>query len=967
MAFYGWNDLYNFYNSKTPDKQLNVLSTNIRSLRKYWDSLLAYINPVIKHIDLLVLSEINLADEEASLYGIDGYRSMYKCRPNGRGGGIYVLCKNELQPEILCLELNLNSAEFMFFQINCAGEKLLFVVCYRPPNMNVNQFNVDLEIVMTNEIVKSQTNVIFLGDINLCYLSNVYGSDNYLNVLYTYGLANTINKPTRVEFYNNNLVESCLDHINIKLNNHKYEAYVIEDKIADHYWTGITIDVSKDKPFEINFKEVISTKKVNEAIQLENWWPLLDIDDPVLLYNELVGRFKHIYDTSKITIKLNSDKGKRMSPWITAGIRHLIDHKNYLWRQLKRDKYNINLRKSFKDTRNELTAAIRKVKNDYYVKLLTDNFKNPRKSWSLINQVINKKSRPSVIETIKTNFHIDNVSDINNLANRFNSHYKYAIEDLSRGMNGEPFDINDSLLNGNYKIGNNISMKLHSINEELLYKAVSKINTNCSAGPDNIRPIDIKSNLRYLHLVLIHLIKRIFMAGVIPPQMKITHIRPIFKGGRKQDLNCYRPIGSVSVIMKIIEHFINQQLNEYLKQHDIISKKQYGFIQNKSTIDLLELLTNDINKAINDNKAVVAVTTDLSKAFDLVKYEVLLNKLKDIGIGGSLLSFFVDYFRDRTLCTSIGSIISNSLEQTCGLIQGSIMSPTLFNIYVNDLGYLNIKSDILQYADDNIVYIIHESIDIGMSLIQNDLNLLTKYFFNNGIKLNSNKTKAIVFRSSRMHFNQIQDIHLPLICHNPDCFTHPINCKCVHLQFVNSIKHLGIDLDFNMKYNSHIARLSNNLRVVLFKCRRLGCCFSVTTRRLIYFSLVQSLFYYGITLYYLTPEYILRQLKQILNRILKVLFNGLPLTILGIMSFDSLAKYTDLSRHYFDEEYRLLHNLQYNLRHRQFFTQRNQNNYGKLTLQHKIPHLLNSLPRNLQNMHNKNEVKRELKRYFIDF
>ncbi len=99
-------------------------------------------------------------------------------------------------------------------------------------------------------------------------------------------------------------------------------------------------------------------------------------------------------------------------------------------------------------------------------------------------------------------------------------------------------------------------MYLQPINEKLLLKAISKLNFNSAPGPDQIRPKDIKNNFEYLQPVLLHLVKCIIRNGKIPIEMKKTHLRPIHKGGSKNMLSCYRPIGSISVITKILEHYI---------------------------------------------------------------------------------------------------------------------------------------------------------------------------------------------------------------------------------------------------------------------------------------------------------------------------------------------------------------------------------------------------------------------------
>lgn len=495
-------------------------------------------------------------------------------------------------------------------------------------------------------------------------------------------------------------------------------------------------------------------------------------------------------------------------------------------------------------------------------------------------------------------------------------------------------------------------------------QAVTKLNSTSSAGPDNIRPQDIKNNIVKLGPIIIHLINRVILTGMIPKLMKVTSLRPIFKSGNKSNTACYRPIGSISVVTKILEHHICEQLKNYLVINQVIHKAQHGFMPKKSTIDLLEVLSNDIHNALNDNKFVLSVATDLTKAFDLVNYKVMLSKLRKIGVGGPLLTLLQDYFKDRRLKVNIGPYNSNDYDQKCGLIQGSILSPILFNIYVNDLASLDFRSKVLQYADDNIFYVINKDIHIALRYMQRDLNLMVKYFFNNSIKLNVQKTKVILFKNPRVNFTL--EHPLELVCHLHTCLNNPNSCKCVPLLFQQNIKHLGVIFDDHMRFYSHLTHLQNKMKLVLYKCSRLSLYFPVVTKRIIYFSLVQSLFYYGISIYYVAPQYILNPLKLILNRIIKVLFHGLPPTLLGIMTFESLAKFTDLARNSSNEMYRTQENIDYNLRIIPFSVMRHSNSYGSSTLEYRIPTLLNSLPESLRWETNTTKFKNQLKIYLLN-
>lgn len=953
------------------ESKLNLISTNIRSLRKHWDSLTLSLCNTLDSLDVIVLTEINVTQEESNFYNLPGFNSIAKCRPTGRrGGGIMVFTKEELQIKDISLEFYFNSTEFLILQLSYKKEYVILGAFYRPPSQNVNNFNEELEIFLTSNLVTKAKHLIMAGDINICYLTGMYGSEEYLNVLYTNRMLNTIQEPTRVEFYGNNLVATCLDHINIRTVAKEYTAFIVEEKLSDHYWTGLTFSL---KSYKLNSSVcntiennnvIILDRLVNEGIRGEDWLSIIAIRDTELIYQALIHKFNNIYAMATREVS-NRKQSQRVNPWMNNELRALIDHKKYLWTQWKRDRYNIHYMRLFKNARNNLTNRIRIAKQNYYSKIIEENMKNSRKTWDVINSVLNKKKKPSVYENIKNSFSLDSVTEVLNKADDFKDFFKTSVESISNEMTDSKFDISQDFQEGNHDIGLTHSMYFQPINENVLIEAINKLNAQSAPGPDQIRSKDIKNNIVYLLPILLHLMKSIVKNGKIPIDMKKTYLRPIHKSGSKKMLQCYRPIGSISVITKILEYYICEQLKKYLVNNSIINKSQYGFMPKRSTIDLLECLTNEINKSLNENKYVLAVATDLSKAFDLVDYTIMLNKLEKIGIRGPLLELFKDYFKDRKLFVSIGQIVSSGYNQKFGLIQGGILSPILFNIYVNDLASLNLNCKILQYADDNIFFVINKDLNIALNNMQHDLDLVVKYFFNNSIKLNSQKTKAIIFKTPR---NTIQNNNVNILCHSHKCF-RTINgrdqCSCQNLVFHQTIKHLGILLDSNMKFDSHVTYLKNMLKMVLYKCTKITEYFPVATKRVIYFSLVQSMFVYGISIYYQAPEYKLIHLKKILCRIYEVLFPCIEPRLLGILMFDNLAKYIDLNRNFLNEEYRIVENVDYNLRRRLYIVNRYTNSYGKFTLETRIPMLLNALPEGISNELRVNKFKIKLKNHFL--
>lgn len=946
----------------TQQQDLTIININIRSLRKHWDTLLSRLTPIIHNVDIIVLTEINISTDETNNYNIQGFNAEFKCRLTGNGGGILILYRETLATKTLNLELH--SAELLAINFMNKNKNFILLAIYRPPDQNVNTFNEELNYLLNTNQLKLAQNIVMTGDINICYLKKTYGWSDYVDTLFMNGFTNTTQSYTREEIVAGTLVQSCIDHINLKLSNYTYTSFVIQSKIADHYFTGCKINFSQQQTTTKNskntFKIVLSNNKVNENIKKENWWPLLDITDPEEIYNTLVEKFNKIYEKSKIKIKTKNQN--IYNPWFNKNLKKLIEQKDNLWHKLKNDPMNTQLNKDFKKIRNKVTSEIRRAKQNYYFKKFSKSARDSKQTWKIINELINKKPKPTVKETLQQNFKLNNQKELQNLSEQFNDSFRSAVHKIHQELKGEKFKIKNQIKTGNHSIGKHISMNFKKMKEHTLSKIVNKLNTNSSAGPDNIRPQDIKNNYNHLKLVLIHLINKIRETGTVPIKMKITHLRPIFKNGTKNSTDNYRPIGSISIIMKILEHHICEQLKKYLTKNNIINQAQHGFMPKKSTIGLLEHLTTDINTALNKNMYMLAVSLDLSKAFDIISHEILLNKLEKIGIRGNLLNLLTNYFQDRTTRVSIGDILSSPTEQLFGLIQGSILSPILFNIYVNDLASLDLRCKILCYADDTLLYLESRSLKAAFKDMQNDLNLIVKYFFNNSIKQNTTKTKVILFKNPKTTQQKIPQLY----CHTHICFQHPQQCQCHKLPLQNNLKHLGIFLDSNMDYSTHVTKLCNTLRKVLFQMYRIRNYIPVKTKRVIHFSLTESIIRYGITIYTAAPNHILKPLKKLTERITKALFNNISPNLVGILTFENLTKYVLLTNKYFDQQYRIKYETNYNLRHSEFQPVKYNNSYGKALFQYQIPTLLNQLPPDLVNIEMPFQMKIKLRTFFLN-
>lgn len=185
------------------------------------------------------------------------------------------------------------------------------------------------------------------------------------------------------------------------------------------------------------------------------------------------------------------------------------------------------------------------------------------------------------------------------------------------------------------------------VREEEVKKIISRINDNKSPGCDGIRANDIKYASSQLVPVIIYLINQCLSTSIYPDLLKIGIVRHIYKKGKRDDYNNYRPITILSCLDKIIERFLGNKINKYFQLNSIITSKQFGLQKNKSTTELLRKFTNEANSHLNQRHHVLVILIDFSKAFDVLNYNTLYEKLSRAGIQGPLLKLVKNYHCGR--------------------------------------------------------------------------------------------------------------------------------------------------------------------------------------------------------------------------------------------------------------------------------------------------------------------------------
>jgi len=522
-----------------------------------------------------------------------------------------------------------------------------------------------------------------------------------------------------------------------------------------------------------------------------------DIDTNICKLNDLFVSIckkagiqkKKLYDKSKSTNKSQKSSFKK---WYDKDCSLLSSQLHNLSRCISKNpcsellhRYRV-LKKQYKKLLDYKKSQFR---NSIFNAIENLESKDPKSFWKLYDELCDKKKNSNnPISPIEWWNHF------NTLMNRNVSHndhdFHNFIENYWSSYTNKEF--------------NNLDF---GITYAEVYKAICKLKNNKSPGLDGIRNEMLKSSKDVLIPLLVKLFNSIFLSGQFPNSWRLSTLTVIHKKGDKGNPKNYRGIAVSSNLCKLFCLILHNRLTDFCESKNIIPNEQIGFRRGARTQDHILVLKHIIDKFISKSKKLFVCFVDFSSAFDTVWRNGLIYKLIKCGIGGKFITVIESMYSSVSFQVKCSDKLTDSFNTTVGVKQGCVLSPIFFNIYLSDLPRIfditcdpvklnNHPLHCLMYADDLII------MSQSAAGLQNALDKLNAYCLRWKLRVNSDKTKIMIFNKSGRTLS-----------------SYSFNFGNSSVNLCNEYSYLGVLFTASGSFTKNIACLKDKASKAFFKIR----------------------------------------------------------------------------------------------------------------------------------------------------
>lgn len=603
---------------------------------------------------------------------------------------------------------------------------------------------------------------------------------------------------------------SCIDNFVTPIHKDYRECKVLNEHLSDHFAIvlSLKLDVSIRKGGEIGaFVRPLKESHVLKLLSLlehNNWFNVYSQNTAVSKFRIFLHCFLSFVNEALPLKRIKSlNFRKKDNGWFTAELAKMRETCDNLY-YLSKHTSNINTRLKYSDFKNKYKYALRQAKLKYNSDKIDKAPNKVKASWNLIKSAFNNKFKSgtslcsgdgSLNSDSFNSYFIGSVNSPVYPSNSINN-YRHYLHQVSLPDNCLGFTIS------HFKV-------------EDVHKAICRLSSSNSLDIYYLNSRIVKLCANHISEVLQHIFNSCVDECIFPDALKLCKLIPVYKRGRKTSYDSYRPISLVPVFSKIFEYLISDQITSFFEENGLFSSCQFGFRAGMSTSTAVTDFVKECYNALENKRNHSSRLYDMSKAFDTVQHNILVNKLKFYGCDSKTCNLISSYLDNRNQTVFYNGVFSKFLTVKNGVPQGSVLGPLLFIIYINDLPY-NIGSNHVKsylFADDLALTFTTNSLNESTALQEKHTENIKSWCLANGLKLNESK---------------IQDIHFS--------FKHS------HSHAVATF--LGVKIESGLNWNAHVDHIANKISTGVFMIRRLYGRIKFESLRDVYYAHIHSHLFY---------------------------------------------------------------------------------------------------------------------------
>ena len=540
---------------------------------------------------------------------------------------------------------------------------------------------------------------------------------------------------------------------------------------------------------------------------------------------------------------------------INSKIMTLIKAKRKLRRDFSRNK-NLNTKLQINRLNHEIKREIKiqKMKDWEFYCENVNHETNPRNFWKKVKKTTTPTLNNTNTELIDNhgNKITDHQEQANLLADTLRSNHQIHNTPQCDSAFKETVQnyIKSNIENFSPNFANNDNGNIDPISIDEIKLALSKSKNFSSPGFDGVTYRMLKCSTDKMYHVLCTFFNLILLVGYFPIPWKKAKVTLIPKP-KKNPLypNNYRPISLLSCIGKTLERIIANRIRNILETKNFFSDYQCGFRNHRGTFNHLFRLTHDIKISQLQKRVTSAIFLDAEKAFDNTWHDGLKYKFHYCNTSVLYDRLISSFLSDRQLIVHFKGKYSNSIKLNAGTPQGSVLSPLLYILYVNDIPSVShLNCSISQFADDIALWSSSSNSQNSTNYLKKALNEIETWCNKWRIKINPQKSQLVNFRSSQQ---PKLNTSLPLFGNL--------------VKSTNQATFLGVIFDEKLNFHTYIDHICAKAwtRLSSLKNLLLNRNLNPKTGQKIYKVLIRPILEYGSICYISTSKTKLRKLERI--------------------------------------------------------------------------------------------------------